>query len=285
MTNHQLTEVESTITEGELDQHTAFCSCGNAFVANTEERAREIQAAHAGMPHHPLKQINVRRSGGGGGGSTGGVFVPAANLADPMRRALETMHEASAFVDRVITDTEATDNAAQNPDIHELPALTTLMSGQQFHEWMEAPGQIFIVYLPGEKSFIIKVPDEHNAFFVAMMRQIRMVLGPKVIAQSASPVPTPNPPYAAYGAGPIVVGDVVGDAAPPAGDFPYPEMFTPADEPLRHTCPGSGRDPKPYTIHSRSIGRGTGRGTCKTCGGDYKLTKSGMIRAHRQAKP
>lgn len=84
------------------------------------------------------------------------------------------------------------------PQAHELPAMTTKMDADQFQQWIEAPGDIYIVWLPGGKSFVVKVPDEHNEFFVDMMRQIRMALGDEVVAQRATavepePVEAPAP--------------------------------------------------------------------------------------------
>lgn len=79
-------------------------------------------------------------------------------------------------------------DATRHPDITELPALTTRMSGDQFRAWLATEGQIFVVYLPMRKSFVIKVPEAQHAFFVDMMKQLRMTLGPDVQATGAQAV-------------------------------------------------------------------------------------------------
>jgi hypothetical protein len=77
----------------------------------------------------------------------------------------------------------------QTPDVHQLPAMMTHYTPEQFQQWLDTPGRLFIVYLPGRKSFVIKVPDEQHQFFADIMRQLRLTLGPEVQAQSAVSVP------------------------------------------------------------------------------------------------
>lgn len=77
--------------------------------------------------------------------------------------------------------------------VEHLPAQTTTMTADQFQAWLDAPGTIYLVYLPAEKSFAIKVPAEQHKFFVEFMRQLRKQLGADVKAQSATPVEAPKP--------------------------------------------------------------------------------------------
>lgn len=79
------------------------------------------------------------------------------------------------------------------PHIEQLPAQNTKLTPEQLKEWIDAPGTIYIVYLPGQKSFVIKVPDEQHPFFVEFMRHLRKQLGNEVQAQSARPVEAPPP--------------------------------------------------------------------------------------------
>lgn len=79
-------------------------------------------------------------------------------------------------------------DATYNPDIDELAAQTTRLDAAGFQQWLASEGQLYIVYLPMRKSFIIKVPEAHHPFFVDMMKQLRMTLGPDVQAASAQPV-------------------------------------------------------------------------------------------------
>lgn len=74
------------------------------------------------------------------------------------------------------------DATAPPAGIQRLPDVVTSMTPDTFKTWLGADGQLFVVYLPDRRSFIIKVPDLHNAFFVAMMQQIRFALGPEVQA-------------------------------------------------------------------------------------------------------
>lgn len=101
-----------------------------------------------------------------------------------------------------------------NPDIHDptrppgvdqLPSVVTSMTPDTFKEWLAADGDLFVVYLPDRRSFIIKVPAVHNAFFVAMMQQVKFTLGPEVQAIRMTVVSGPPPDF-----------DERGDPIPPA---------------------------------------------------------------------
>lgn len=73
-------------------------------------------------------------------------------------------------------------DATTPPGIQQLPAVTTNMTPEQFKAWVHADGTLFMVILPANRTFIIKVPDAHHEFFVAMMQQVRFALGPEVQA-------------------------------------------------------------------------------------------------------
>lgn len=85
------------------------------------------------------------------------------------------------------------DQYEPEPHIEHLPAQNTRLTPEQLQEWIDAPGTIYIVYLPSSKSFVIKVPDEQHQFFVEFMRHLRKQLGNEVQAQSARPVEAPQP--------------------------------------------------------------------------------------------
>lgn len=85
------------------------------------------------------------------------------------------------------------DRYEPTPHVEQLPAQNTKLTPGQLQEWIDAPGTIYIVYLPGQKSFVIKVPDEQHPFFVEFMRHLRKQLGNEVQAQSARPVEAPPP--------------------------------------------------------------------------------------------
>lgn len=73
-------------------------------------------------------------------------------------------------------------DATTPPGITQLPAVTTNMTPAQFKEWLAADGTLFMVILPANRTFVIKVPTAHHEFFVAMMQQVRFALGPEVQA-------------------------------------------------------------------------------------------------------
>jgi hypothetical protein len=147
----------------------------------------------------------------------------------------------------------------KHPDIDEHPALTTRMTPEQFRQWINAPGDIYLTYLPGRRSFPTKVPPEQHAFFISMIEQLRMCLGPEVHAVRAAVVDAP--PH-------------------PQHDSPQPPAIDAA--PTRHeyrtkTCEGAGTRPS-ETTHDKDQ---PSRGRCDWCGAVYQLTKTGTLRAHR----
>lgn len=72
---------------------------------------------------------------------------------------------------------------ATNPTgMQQLPAVMTQMTPDMFRKWVDAEGDLFMVLLPARASFVIKVPQQHNAFFVSMMQQVKFALGPEVQA-------------------------------------------------------------------------------------------------------
>ncbi|AYB69422.1 hypothetical protein SEA_GANCHO_81 [Mycobacterium phage Gancho] len=73
-------------------------------------------------------------------------------------------------------------DATTPPGVTQLPAVTTSMTPAQFKEWLAADGTLFMVILPTNRTFVIKVPAPQHEFFVAMMQQIRFALGPEVQA-------------------------------------------------------------------------------------------------------
>jgi hypothetical protein len=163
----------------------------------------------------------------------------------------------------------------RHPDIDELPAQTTNMTAKQFEEWVTSPGKIFIIYLPGQRSFVMKVTDEHHDFFVAMVKQLRMALGPEVQAAAAVACEAPPPP-GLYTAPPLVAKLPPVEYKP---DPPSPLQNTTGGYRLKfNSCPGSGQPPTPGTDQViPKVGR---RGKCQQCGADYQVTGLGNIRLH-----
>lgn len=89
------------------------------------------------------------------------------------------------------------DNRFQpEPHIVELPAQNTRLTPEQLKDWIDSPGTIYIIYLPGNKSFPIKITEEHHEFFVEFMRHLHKQLGGEVKAQSMRPVEPPPPQLA-----------------------------------------------------------------------------------------
>lgn len=179
---------------------------------------------------------------------------------------------ADADVRAHLTERQPTADHTHPPGVREYPAMMTHMAPGEFKAWLEAPGRLFLVYLPAGKAFPIKVPDEQYQFFVAMLTQLRIHLGPEVQAQSAQPVAAPanQPPPA--------------PAAPPP-DFGI-NLAPPAPPGHRRSCPGSGHEPIGSTVRGREYApngvlRCPGRACCKTCGRELKLTNAGTIRLHR----
>lgn len=183
-------------------------------------------------------------------------------------------------------------------EVEELPAQMTTWTPEQFAKWIEAPGTIYVVYLPRGKSFIVKVPDEHAKFFTGMMQQLRIQLGPEVQAMSAAPVELPpQPPHERIPDG-ILPTEV--ETVPQRPHVPNgPNMRTvelPDDPtsrvpgPVAGRCEGSGKPPKPGTDRNRDYDpttgalRYAGRGACSVCSGDYRLTNDANIWTHRSTK-
>lgn len=61
-------------------------------------------------------------------------------------------------------------------------AVSTQFTPEAFKAWMDSEGEMFMVTLPGGKTFVLKVPSLHHEFFVAMMQQVRFALGTEVQA-------------------------------------------------------------------------------------------------------
>ncbi|OCB44730.1 hypothetical protein A5721_18850 [Mycobacterium vulneris] len=83
-------------------------------------------------------------------------------------------------------------DATTPPGVTQLPAVTTSMTPAQFKEWLAADGTLFMVILPANRTFVIKVPTAHHEFFVAMMQQVRFALGPEVQAVRMNMVTAPG---------------------------------------------------------------------------------------------
>lgn len=83
-------------------------------------------------------------------------------------------------------------DATSPPGVTQLPAVTTSMTPAQFKEWLAADGTLFMVILPANRTFVIKVPTAHHEFFVAMMQQVRFALGPEVQAVRMNMVTAPG---------------------------------------------------------------------------------------------
>ncbi|WAB10185.1 hypothetical protein SEA_GRAVAILLIA_76 [Mycobacterium phage Gravaillia] len=83
---------------------------------------------------------------------------------------------------RLATDDTGVFDATTPPGVTQLPAVTTSMTPAQFKEWLASDGTLFMVILPANRTFVIKVPAPQHEFFVAMMQQVRFALGPEVQA-------------------------------------------------------------------------------------------------------
>lgn len=220
----------------------------------------------------------------------GPAFVghgPVTDMNDP--NDIETIHAEKT------TQPDTFHDPTANPMVERLPAQQTRMTPAQFENWMNADGDIFVVYLPGRKSFVMKVPDDQHAFFVAMMQQIRFALGNEVQAIRMHLVTAPPADIQdTSGFAPANDADAYAafTANPPTVDIRPPERFDNVDAlPVdttdgRARCPGSGQPcPHPRNRDVDQYGniRNAGRGPCPVCSGDYKLTNNGNIRAHRKA--
>jgi len=83
------------------------------------------------------------------------------------------------------------EDPTRDPSVEQLPSVMTNMTPAQFQQWVDREGDIFVVYLPGNQSFILKVPEAHYQFFVAMMQQVKFCLGNAVQAVRMSVVQGP----------------------------------------------------------------------------------------------
>lgn len=181
------------------------------------------------------------------------------------------------------------EDPTNDPRVDQLPAVTTSMDPAQFRAWLDSAGDMFVVYLPGQQSFVIKVPDEHNAFFVAMMQQVRFCLGNDVKAVrmqvvSGPPADAEAPSYAP-GTDPEAYQRFTEAGKAAAERFAYhddpdvpdgtPTMDYAPGTPRKVKCAGSGKPAK--QPHPTGFGA---RGICDTCGHSYKLTGAGNVRVH-----
>lgn len=203
-------------------------------------------------------------------GYCGGRIAPPADTLPAADRAIIT---------KLVGGASDVYDPTRHPDVDELPAQTTTMSAQQFQEWVAAPGKIYIVYLPPQRdpagvkragSFVIKVTDDHHDFFVAMVKQLRLALGPAVQAAAAVAVDAPPLPAAAD---PNLPPPVLASAPLDVAEI--------AAEPHVHTCPGSGLPPAAATVRADATAGINDRDECSICGRAYQLTAAGNIRLHR----
>jgi len=212
---------------------------------------------------------------------------------NPIERAYDLAGRASAIIDKVVhhvdnpiigsaheepppTDavfgpieagTDGIEDPTKIPGVHELPAVQTNFTPEQFRAWVDSDGEMFMVMLPAGRSFVIKVPTDYNAFFVSMMQQFRFTLGPEVQAIRMNLVTGPpadvNAPPPATGTA-AEAPEWAKPPAPPAGP-PY--------------CSGSSC--LGLNVQRMSSGQ-PWRGECPQCGRVYRLTYDGRVRAHRQ---
>lgn len=104
-------------------------------------------------------------------------------------------HPDIARFDEAVAEHEAAED--MQPDLPTDIAITTSFTPEGFKAWVASDGDLFLVTLPARKSFVLKVPTEHNAFFVAMMQQIRLAMGPEVQAVRMNVVTGPPADYTA----------------------------------------------------------------------------------------
>jgi hypothetical protein len=286
-TTHALDHM-STDTDVEGDfVVTAHCECGEEFDAVTELLARAAHHTHQhreanndGRPwaahderraccETPIDQYHADDCQAPG--------VVRQNEVDPVKHAHAAVEHANETI-RALSHGDTYVGAAdpRHPTVDELPAtdiaLPTAMDAQQFKTWLDQDGDLFVVYLPARKSFVIKVPHEHNTFFVAMMQQVRLVLGPEVQAVRMSVVTGPPADVDAS------TGTGKAEDVPPG--FPRPDIRPAAPKPVHRNgqprCPGSGKP----ADQVRGQSRGWQRGTCQHCEREYKLTYEGHVRVH-----
>jgi hypothetical protein len=143
---------------------TVYCMCGSGFTADDE---RDARAAHT---RHAVDHTNSE---------------PVCGHGNPPDNCGQTL------APRCQPTTDVFD-ATTPPGVTQLPAVTTSMTPAQFKEWLAADGTLFMVILPANRTFVIKVPTAHHEFFVAMMQQVRFALGPEVQAVRMNMVTAPG---------------------------------------------------------------------------------------------
>ena len=243
---------------GDGTTYTVHCMCGSSFIADDERDALDAHTRHA-----KAKTTNP----------------------DPLSRAVELAAEAARFSellepadgrpnDGIEFTQERPDardvfDATTPPGVQQLPAVTTNMTPAQFKQWVNSDGTLFMVILPAQRTFVIKVPAAQHEFFVAMMQQVRFALGPEVQAVRMN----------------VVSGD------PPAADGTASEAPPWAQPPggATHKVHCSGEYPVPNTTTGRDVTpsgiiRNPGRGICPDCGGKYGLNNDGRLRLHSRPK-
>lgn len=160
-------------------------------------------------------------------------------------------------------------DATTPPGVEQLPAVTTSMTPAQFKAWLNADGALFVVYLPDNRSFIIKVPQAHHEFFVAMMQQVRFALGGNVQAVRMNVVS--GEPPAAEG----TATEAPGWAQPPGGaEHTVHEPAPPTEHVMRDadTCGmGDGEAPCPHGVR-----RSRYCSDCDVPGGRYDRARNVM---------
>ncbi|WP_431231512.1 hypothetical protein ACQ856_18290 [Mycolicibacterium psychrotolerans] len=188
---------------------TAHCMCGERFTEETLYEARMTHGRHARNqlisehlfdPPHP-DQIDPE---------TGAVTYENAT---PISPAPDDVYDAT------------------NPDgITQLPAVTTNFTPDQFKAWLAADGDLFMVILPTQRTFVLKVPAAHHEFFVAMMQQVRFALGPEVQA--------------------VRMNVVTGDPAAADGKAESAPQWAQPQPPVRHVeCTGDEDCAAPLHVH------------------------------------
>lgn len=177
-------------------------------------------------------------------------------------------------------------DATRDPTVGQEIAMHTALTPAEFNAWLASDGALFMVMLPGSRSFVMKVPEAHHEFFVALLQQVRFQLGPEVQAIRMNMV---TGPPADVDAGTGKATDAPGWAQPAGADL-YPQRPTPANPNDRTIltdahCPGSGHNPVPNTTENRDVTssgivRYPGRGLCPACGRHYRCNNDGTLRAH-----
>lgn len=169
---------------------TVYCMCGSGFTADDERDARAAHTRHAvertaDQPEYCADPAHTTTTVTEGDydrcGDCGSRIGP-----DDRRSALLEAIGPAASPPADIYD------ATSPPGVTQLPAVTTSMTPAQFKEWLASDGTLFMVILPANRTFVIKVPTAHHEFFVAMMQQVRFALGPEVQAVRMNMVTGPG---------------------------------------------------------------------------------------------